>query len=178
MTRLLSLAAAVLFAVPAVADDSTLKVKVGDKFPDIAVPATQIDLIKKGAKEVGIADLKGKVVVVAFYPKALTGGCTTECNAFNAALKDFPKDTVILGASADPLDLNQKFTDTHTYGFPLLCDTELKLIKALGIKMAQRDMAQRVTFLVDREGKIAKIYNAVKPAGHAAEVLKDVKELK
>ena len=74
MRRTLAVLAAVAFAVPALADDSTLKVKVGDKFPDIAVPATQSDAIKKGAKEVSVADLKGKIVIVAFYPKALTGG--------------------------------------------------------------------------------------------------------
>ena len=84
----------------------------------------------------------------------------------------------MLGGSADAVEVNQKFTDKNTYAFPLLCDTELKLIKALGIKSPRGEMAQRVSFLIDREGKIAKIYPIVKPAGHAAEVLKDVKELK
>ena len=55
-------------------DDTQLKVKVGDPFPDVPLAATQIDLVKKGGKELSIKDLKGKIVVVAFYPKALTGG--------------------------------------------------------------------------------------------------------
>ena len=59
-----------------------------------------------------------------------------------------------------------------------MCDTELELIKALGIKSARGELAQRVSFLIDREGKIAKIYKDVKPTGHAAAVLRDVKELK
>lgn len=59
---------------PTFADDSTLKVKEGDPFPNVAVPATQIDLVKKDGKTLSIEDLKGKIVVVAFYPKALTGG--------------------------------------------------------------------------------------------------------
>jgi hypothetical protein len=63
-----------LVAGPLSADDSKLKVKVGDAFPDVAVAATRIDDIKKGAKTVGIKDLKGKIAVIAFYPKALTGG--------------------------------------------------------------------------------------------------------
>lgn len=63
-----------LFAFTAMADDSKLKVKVGDAFPDVALPGTQLDSIKKGAKTVSIKDLKGKIAVIAFYPKALTGG--------------------------------------------------------------------------------------------------------
>ena len=69
-----AVAAGFLLAGPATADDSKLKVKVGDPFPDVALPATQIDKLKKGAREASIADLKGKYVIVAFYPKALTGG--------------------------------------------------------------------------------------------------------
>ena len=63
-----------LAAGRAAADDSKIKVKVGDAFPDIAVAATQIDKLKKDAKTVSVKDLKGKIVVIAFYPKALTGG--------------------------------------------------------------------------------------------------------
>ena len=81
----------------------------------------------------------------------------------------------MLGASADPVELNQKFTDKNAYTFPLLSDNDKKLIKALGI--AKGDFAMRVTYIVDREGKIAKIFDAVKPQGHADEVLKAVKEL-
>jgi peroxiredoxin Q/BCP len=62
------------FAAAATAADDKLKVKVGDKFPDVALPATQIEKVKKDAKEVSVADLKGKVVVVFFYPKANTKG--------------------------------------------------------------------------------------------------------
>lgn len=83
----------------------------------------------------------------------------------------------MFGASADKLELNQKFTDTNKYTYPLLSDTDLKLIKALGIETPKGGMAQRVTFIVDREGKIAKIFDKVAPKGHADEVLKAVKEL-
>jgi thioredoxin-dependent peroxiredoxin len=83
----------------------------------------------------------------------------------------------VLAASADTVESNQKFADKEGYTFPMLCDTELKLIKALGIQIAGRPMSQRVTFVVDGEGKIAKIYDKVTPKGHADEVLKSVKEL-
>ena len=63
-----------LFAPAALADDSTLKVKVGDKFPDFKLAATQAGLLSKDAKQISLADLKGKYAVIAFYPKALTGG--------------------------------------------------------------------------------------------------------
>ena len=159
------------------ADDTKLKVKVGDAFPVVPLAATQIDKIKKGATEVSIADLKGKIVLVAFYPKALTGGCTQECNGLQELLKEFPAETVILGASADDVKLNQEFTDKHGYAFPLLCDTDKKLIKELGILSAKGTTSQRVSFLVGKDGKIAKIYEKVTPKSHAADVLKDVKEL-
>ncbi len=82
----------------------------------------------------------------------------------------------MLGASADSLDLNQQFTDKNKYTYPLLCDPDLKLIKELGVVMNGK-MAKRVTFVIDKEGKIAKIYDKVTPKDHPAEVLKFVKEL-
>lgn len=72
--RVVAMCAGLFLAGSASADDSKLKVKVGDPFPTAAVPATQAGLVKKDAKELSITDLKGKIVVVAFYPKALTGG--------------------------------------------------------------------------------------------------------
>ena len=83
----------------------------------------------------------------------------------------------MLGASADTVSLNQKFADKESYTFPLLCDTDLKLIKALGIQSPKGTLAQRVTFVVGRDGKIARIYDKVTPKGHADEVLKAVKEM-
>lgn len=73
---------------------------------------------------------------------------------------------------------NQEFSDDKKYAFPLLCDPELALIKALGIMIAGKPLPQRVTFVIDKQGKIAKIYDKVQPKGHAAEVLKFVKDLK
>jgi len=173
--------ACVLAASVARADDTTLNVKVGDKFPNVPLAAAQIEKVKKDAKTVSIADLKGKTVVIFFYPKALTGGCTVESSGFRDLMKakDFPENVVVLGASGDDMKLQQQFIDKNELPMPLLCDTELKLIKELGILGAANGKTpKRVTFVVDKEGKIAKIYDKVTPKSHPAEVLEFVKTLK
>lgn len=175
-------AVAVAFAAAslAAADDTMLKVKAGDKFPDVALGAAQLDKLNlKDKKAVSISDLKGKVVVIFFYPKALTKGCTVESCGFRDVAKDFPKDVVVIGASADDEKLQQKFIDEHKLPFPLLTDTKQELIKDLGIlSSAKGTTPKRVTFVIDKEGKIAKIYDKVNPATHPKEVLDFVKTLK
>jgi peroxiredoxin Q/BCP len=85
----------------------------------------------------------------------------------------------VLGASADTVELNQKFTDKEKYTFPLLSDPDMKLIKALGIVHPKNPkMANRVTFVINKDGTIAKIYDKVTPATHAEEVQKFVNSLK
>src|SRR5437868_2358388 len=134
VTRLAASATALcLVLAVAAAQDSTLKVKVGDKFPDVPLQAAQIDKVKKGAKTVSISDLRGKTVVIFFYPKALTKGCTIESCGFRDIAKEFPPDVVLLGASGDDMKLQQEFIDENKLPYPLLCDTEQKLIKQLGI---------------------------------------------
>src|SRR5262245_7878978 len=164
---------------PLGADDTMLKVKEGDKFPDVPLAAAQIEKVKKDAKTVSIADLKGKTVVIFFYPKALTKGCTIESCGFRDIAKDFPENVVVIGASADDLALQQKFIDEHKLPFPLLTDTKQELIKALGILSSPTGTTpKRVTFVMDKEGKIVKIYEKVTPATHPEEVLKFVETLK
>jgi peroxiredoxin Q/BCP len=161
------------------ADDSTLKVKEGDKFPVVPLEAAQIDKLKlKDAKTVSIADLKGKVVVIFFYPKALTKGCTTESCGFRDIAKEFPDDVIVIGASGDDMKLQQQFIEENKLPFPLLTDTKQELIKDLGILSPKGMVAKRVTFVIDKEGKIAKIYSTVNPATHPKEVLDFVKTLK
>lgn len=170
-----------LVAAPAFAqDDSKIKVKEGDKFPDVAVKVVQLGKAlpdRKDNKDVKISDLKGKVVVVFFYPKAMTSGCTVESCGFRDELANFPKNVVIVGASTDAPELNQQFIDKEKLTYPLLCDTELSLVKALGIKSAKNTMAQRVTFVVDGEGTIKKIYPQVGVKEHPKQVLEYVKTI-
>lgn len=179
LAALAAVAGVLASGAPVAADDTKLAVKVGDKFPDVPLAAAQIDKVKKGAKTVSIADLKGKTVVIFFYPKALTKGCTVESCGFRDAAKDFPKDVVIVGASGDDVALQQKFIDTHKLPMALLADADQKLIKELGILRSPGATAsKRITFVVDKEGKIAKIYETVNPANHPKEVLEFVKTLK
>jgi thioredoxin-dependent peroxiredoxin len=172
--------AVVLAGSLAMADDTMLKVKEGDKFPDVALEAAQIDKLGlKDKTKVSISDLKGKVVVIFFYPKALTKGCTIESCGFRDVIKEYPENVVILGASGDDLKLQQKFIDTHMLPYPLLADTKLQLIKELGIQSSPSGTTpKRVTFVVDKEGKIAKIYEKVDVNKHPKEVLEFVKTLK
>jgi peroxiredoxin Q/BCP len=176
--RAAGLAAAVGLCLSASAQDSAIKVKVGDPFPNVPLQAAQVEKLpgKKAGDTVSISDLKGKTVVVFFYPRALTPGCTVESCGFRDIAKDFPKDAVILGASNDDVALNQKFIDKEMLPYPLLCDPQMKLISALGISGGKA--AKRVTFVVDKEGKIAKIYDKVTPKSHPAEVLEFTKTLK
>ncbi len=178
-TRLVAAAgviAAMTLAASASADDSKLKVKVGDPFPDVPLQAAQIEkALGKSAKTVSIADLKGKIVVVFFYPRALTKGCTVESCGFRDLAEKFPKDAVILGASNDGEAKQKEFIDKHMLPYALLCDTDNKLINSLGINDGKA--AKRLTFVVDKEGKIAKIYEKVSVKEHPAEVLKFVEEL-
>ena len=179
---LFACAAVALAATVASADDSTLKVKVGDKFPIVDLGAAQIEKVlpDAGAKEtktLSIADLKGHTVVVFFYPKASTPGCTVESCGFRDIADKFPKGTVVIGASADAEAAQNKFIKEHKLPFALLCDTDLKLIRELGIESTKGKVPQRVTFLVDKDGKIAKVYTKVTPKDHPAEVLKDAEEL-
>ena len=159
-------------------DNSKLKVKVGDAFPNVPLVAAQVEKLpgKKAGDTISIADLKGKTVVVFFYPRALTGGCTVESCGFRDLADKFPKDAVILGASNDDTKLQQQFIDKNNLPYPLLCDTEFKLINSLGISNGKA--AKRVTFVVGKDGKILQIYDKVTPKSHPTEVLKFVAEAK
>jgi peroxiredoxin Q/BCP len=182
MLRFAAVTAGLLLCVAVTsADDSTLKVKVGGKFPNVPLEASQIEKVKKDAKTVSISDFKGKNVVIFFYPRALTSGCTIESCGFRDIYKEFPEGTVILGASNDGMAKQKEFTEKHMLPYPLLCDTESKLIKELGILSPKGNAAQRVTFIVDKEGKIARIYGVdskVDVKSHPKEVLEFVKTLK
>lgn len=185
MARLVARALAVAVAVAmagtiTLADDTMLKVKEGDKFPVVPLGAAQIEKLNlKDAKTVSIADLHGKVVVVFFYPKALTSGCTVESCGFRDLAKEFPADVVLIGASGDDLKLQQKFIDTNSLPYPLLTDTKQELIKELGILSKEGGTTpKRTTFVIDKQGKIAKIYTKVDVKTHPKEVLEFVKTLK
>ena len=174
------LAAGVALAASTATFAADLKVKVGDPFPDIALPAAQVEKVpgKKAGDTVSIADFAGKTVVVFFYPQGADRGCTVESCGFRDLAKDLPKDAVLLGAMPDTVAKQQEFIDKHTLPYPLLADTELKLIDALGIRAGKANVPQRITFVVNKDGKIAKIYDKVSVTTHPTDVLKYIDALK
>ena len=173
-SRFASLVACMAFVGFASAADKVPQ--VGDAPPDIPLQATQIDKVlpDSKAKTISLKDFKGKKNVVLFYfPKAMTPGCTLESCGFRDLISKFDKaDTVIIGFSPVTLDKQEQFTKKENLNFPLIADPEKKLITALGVKA-------RSTWVIDKEGKIVKIYEKVSgPGKHPQEVFEVVEKLK
>jgi thioredoxin-dependent peroxiredoxin len=154
-----------------------LNLKEGDKAPDFSA------LTNTGAP-VSLNDFKGKPVVLYFYPKDDTPGCTKEACAFRDAYSQFKKaGAVVLGVSPDSVKSHQKFIDKFTLPFSLLSDEEKKIVNAYGVWGEKSFMGRkymgthRVTFLIGPDGRIAKIWSEVKPEQHATEVLEAIGNL-
>ena len=149
----------------------------GDKAPAFKLPA-------EGGETVSLASLKGKKVVIYFYPKDDTPGCTKEAIAFNGLKKKFEAaGAVIVGVSPDSPDSHGKFSKKHKLGLTLLSDELKAMLEAYGV-WAEKSMygrkymgVERTTFLIDAKGKIARIWNKVKVDGHAEEVLAAAQEI-
>ncbi|HEY1925068.1 MAG TPA: thioredoxin-dependent thiol peroxidase [Candidatus Acidoferrum sp.] len=144
---------------------------VGDKAPDFTLNSDE-------GKLVSLSDFKGKQVVLYFYPKANTPGCTIEACDFRDLRPKFQKaGVVILGVSADPEKALAKFKASKKLNFPLLSDPEHKTIESYGVWRMKKFMGRsfkgivRSTFLVGKDGKIEQIWDAVRVKGHAAETL-------
>jgi thioredoxin-dependent peroxiredoxin len=159
--------------------DEPTKVEEGKPAPDVSLEATQIEKVlpdKKDLKVLSLKDLKGKNVVLFFFPKAMTRGCTIESCGFRDKTADFAKlDTVVIGISTDKLDDQMKFTEKEKLNFPLFADPDKKATKAFGA-LSDRGFASRYTFVIDKKGIVRKIYTKVSPNDHPEEVLKFVKE--
>lgn len=131
-----------------------------------------------------LKDYKGQWVLIYFYPKDDTPGCTKEACMLRDVWGDFAtKNAVVLGVSADSVESHKKFEEKYELPFPLLADTEKKVVEAFGVYTEKSMFGKkymgisRESFLVDPEGKIAKHYEKVTPAEHAVQVLKDLDEL-
>jgi peroxiredoxin Q/BCP len=130
---------------------------------------------------VSLKDFKGKWVVLYFYPKDMTSGCTIEAHNFQRDLTQYDKTgAVILGVSVDSPDSHKQFCAKEGLTFKLLADPGGKVCSEYGSTMQYQGttMAARNTFIINPEGKIAKVYTGVKPAEHSEQVLKDLAELK
>jgi thioredoxin-dependent peroxiredoxin len=127
-----------------------------------------------------LSDYKGKWVVLYFYPKDNTPGCTTQACEFRDNIFAYREmGAVILGVSVDDVASHKAFSDEHSLPFPILADSEKTTAAAYGTLMTYKDMvlSQRDTYIVDPEGHIAKHYVKVDPKGHSEIVLADLKQL-
>ena len=149
--------------------------------PAVGQAAPDFKLATSDGSQVGLADFKGKWVVLYFYPKDMTSGCTMEAKNFQRDLTQYEKTgAVILGVSVDSADSHKEFCAKEGLTFKLLADPGGKVSGQYGSTMDYKGttMAARNTFLISPEGKIAKVYTGVKPAEHSDQVLKDLAELK
>ncbi len=145
--------------------------KIGDKAPQFSLPTGD-------GETLALKDLKGKKVVLYFYPKDDTSGCTKEACSFQGNLSAIKKKgTIVLGVSADSPSSHMKFATKYELTFPLLSDEEKGVLKAYGV-WKEKSMygrkymgIERTTFIIDEDGKIAQIFTKVKVEGHTEEVL-------
>jgi peroxiredoxin Q/BCP len=153
--------------------------EVGKPAPAFDLPATQVGSVlpaKKDAATLSLKDLKGKNVVLFFFPKAMTKGCTIESCGFRDMIPKFAAaDAVVVGISNDSLALQEKFTKKEKLSFPLLADADKSVTKAYGA-LSAKDRPSRYTFVIDKAGVLRKIYTKVNPQKHPEEVLSYVKK--
>jgi peroxiredoxin Q/BCP len=153
------------------------KIAVGRKAPDFTLP-------RDGGGEVSLADFKGKKLVLYFYPKADTEGCTIEAKDFSKLEPSFARaKTAVVGVSADPVKKQDRFKAKHDLTIPLASDETHEMLEAYGV-WAEKSMYGRTymgilrnTYLIGPDGKIAQIWEKVKVKGHAEEVLAAAKAL-
>jgi peroxiredoxin Q/BCP len=151
-------------------------VQVGSVAPAFESVATGGDSAEESPLALG--DLAGKWVVLFFYPRAHTSGCTREAQAFNGLLDEFEAlNAQVVGASTDKASTLLKFRDKHGFQFPLLSDAEKEIATAFGTLKDHRKSSNRVTFLIDPEGIVKAVWPKVRVDGHAEKVLKRLKEL-
>ncbi len=147
------------------------QLKIGDAAPAFSLPAN-------GGRTVSLAGYAKRKLVIYFYPKDNTPGCTTEAIDFTAAVKDFDKaNTDIVGVSADSVKKHDNFIEKHNLGITLLSDEQQDMLNAYGVwvekSMYGRNFMgiERATFLVGTDGKIEQIWRKVKVKGHVDAVL-------
>jgi peroxiredoxin Q/BCP len=153
------------------------ELKIGDTAPDFTLPTD-------GNGEITLSSLKGQKVIVYFYPKDNTPGCTTESCEFNDALPNFESlNTAIIGISKDSVKKHDNFKAKYGFNFPLASDENSDTCERYGV-WKEKSMygktfwgIERSTFLIDEEGKIAAIWNKVKVKGHVEAVQQEIENI-
>ena len=145
--------------------------------PEQGQPLPNVNFLTEDDGTLASEDLKGQKTVLYFYPKDDTPGCTKEACAFRDRMDDYRQaDIRVYGVSLDSPESHRHFREKHGLNFPLLTDEGGKAAEALGV-LSDRGVAERVTFLLDTEGKIAEVYPEVSPETHADEILQDTRAL-
>jgi peroxiredoxin Q/BCP len=152
----------------------------GGNPPAVGTPAPDFTLQSQDGKPVSLHDFKGKWVVLYFYPKDFTGGCTIEAHNFQRDQAQYDaKNAAIVGVSVQDTDSHQKFCTKEGLSFKLLADTKHDVSSAYGslTDYGVTALSSRHTFLIDPDGNVRKVYMNVTPAKHSEEVLADLSEL-
>jgi thioredoxin-dependent peroxiredoxin len=152
----------------------------GDKAPAVGTPAPDFTLNSQENKPVSLHDFKGKWVVLYFYPKDFTPGCTIEAHNFQRDLAQYEqKNAVIVGVSVQDEDSHQKFCTKEGLSFKLLADTKQEVSTQYDsvMNLGVAKISARHTFLIDPQGKVEKVWLEVKPDKHSGEVLAALAEL-
>lgn len=152
--------------------------------PEISQPAPDFTLPVTGGDEVTLSDLRGKAVVLYFYPRDDTPGCTKEAISFSEHLEAFhAAEALVFGISRDSMAKHDRFAAKHELSVPLLADIDGSVTESYGVWVeknmyAKKSMGiERATFLIDAQGNIARIWRKVKVPGHVEEVLEAVRAL-
>ena len=152
--------------------------------PKAGATAPEFALQDQDGKEHSLSEYKGKWVLIYFYPKDDTSGCTIEACTIRDQFKDFTKiGAVVLGVSTDSVASHKRFAHSYNLPFTLLADVNKEVVGVYGVFGEKKFMGRtymgtnRMSFLIDPEGKIAKVYEKVKTLTHAAEVIADLKAL-
>jgi thioredoxin-dependent peroxiredoxin len=143
----------------------------GQQLPDV-------EFITEGGERLSAGDLEGEKTVLYFYPKDDTPGCTKEACAFRDRMADYERaDIRVYGVSLDSPESHRRFREKYNLNFPLLTDEGGRAADALGVLRESGKSANRVTFLLDPGGRIARVYPEVSPETHADEILEDAASL-
>ncbi|NCU19056.1 thioredoxin-dependent thiol peroxidase [Pallidibacillus pasinlerensis] len=153
-----------------------MTIAVGEKVQDFALPASNGETIK-------LSDYRGKHVVLYFYPKDMTPGCTTQACDFRDFSKEFEEvNAVILGISPDPISRHEKFIEKHGLPFLLLSDENHEVAEQFGVWKLKKNFGreymgiERSTFIIDKDGVLVKEWRKVRVQGHVEETLNYIKE--
>lgn len=159
-----------IIAASLVAIQSAWALKPGDPAPDFRAMSTT-------GEPLSLSDFAGRWLVLYFYPKAFTPGCTTQsCSLRDGYSAIIEQGAVILGASTDTLETQRRFKKEHRLPFELLADSDAAVARAYGVSALMGSFARRVTFIISPEGKIARVIEDVRTGSHDAQVLEALKQ--